>query len=64
MIKSLVLYILYAGYFIQLLLNPKIFYYLNLIKKPTHANRNFSFFVKFASNAPQTHYILPWEQGS
>jgi len=35
MIKSLVLYILYAGYFIQLLLNPKIFYYLNLIKKPT-----------------------------
>lgn len=21
-------------------------------------------FRKFASNAPQTHYILPWEQGS
>jgi len=34
-IKSLVLYILYAGYLIQLLINPKIFYYLNLIKKPT-----------------------------
>ena len=34
-IKSLVLYILYAGYLIQLLLNPKNFYYLNLIKKPT-----------------------------
>ena len=24
-----------SGYLIQLLINPKIFYYLNLIKKPT-----------------------------